>query len=181
MRSHRRMNFFQPCFLFMAALVCAAGAQAATKDDYLVYVGTYTREDSKGIYAWQFNAKDGSLKPLGLAGEEVNPSFLTIHPNRRYLYAVSEIANFDGTKTGSVSAFTIDSNTGKLTLLNKVSSKGGGPCFVSVDKTGKVLLVANYGTGSVAALPIKADGSLAEASSSVQHSGPVFDAKRQGG
>ncbi len=179
MLSYVRMTFFRRCGSFMILLLCAFSALA--KDDYIVYVGTYTREASKGIYAWRFNAQDGSLKPLGLAGEVVNPSFLTIHPNNRYLYAVSEVANLNGQRTGAVSAFSIDNQSGKLTLLNSVPSGGTGPCFVSVDKTGKTLLVANYNSGSVAAMPIKPDGSLGEAASTIQHKGSSTDPKRQQG
>jgi 6-phosphogluconolactonase len=166
----------------MPLLACALPVvQAASKDDYIMYVGTYTRENSKGIYAWRFNAKDGSLKPLGLVAETVNPSFLAIHPNNRYLYSVSEVANRNGQPGGAVSAFQMDTATGKLTPLNTVSSGGMGPCYVSVDKTGKVLLVANYNNGSIAAVPIKADGSLAEPSATIQHSGSSVDPKRQQG
>ena len=176
------MNIFRRCVFSLALLAYALPvAQAASKDDYIMYVGTYTREDSKGIYAWRFNAKEGSLKPLGLVAETVNPSFLAIHPNNRYLYAVSEVANTNGQRGGTVSAFGMDTATGKLTLLNTVSSGGMGPCYVSVDKTGKVLLVANYNNGSIAAVPIKPDGGLAEPSATIQHSGSSTDPKRQQG
>jgi 6-phosphogluconolactonase len=173
------MSFFRRCGSLIVLLLCVFSVFA--KDDYIVYVGTYTREASKGIYAWRFNAQDGSLKPIGLAGEVVNPSFLTIHPNNRYLYAVSEVANLNGQRTGAVSAFSIDSQSGKLTPLNSVPSGGAGPCFVSVDKTGKTLLVANYNNGSVAAMPIKPDGSLGEAASTIQHEGSSANPKRQQG
>ena len=110
-----------------------------------------------------------------MLGEADRPSFLAIHPNRRYLYSVS------GSNGGTVSAFSIDVSSGKLTPLNSVSSKGAGPCYVRVDHTGKNALVANYSGGSVAVFPIEADGKLREASSFVQHSGTVADPKRQGG
>jgi 6-phosphogluconolactonase len=116
-----------------------------------------------------------------LAAETVNPSFLAIHPNRRFLYAVGEVMEFQGQKSGAVSAFSIDPATGKLTFLNKMSSRGMGPCHVSVDKTGKCVLVANYGSGSVAALPLKPDGSLSEATAFVQHTGSSVNPERQKG
>jgi 6-phosphogluconolactonase len=157
-------------------------AQSAKKpSDYFVYIGTYTGPASKGIYAYRFHPADGKLTPIGLAAETTNPSFLAIHPNGRFVYSVSELDNYNGQKTGAVSAFSIDPQSGKLTLLNTVSSRGGGPCHVLVDKTGKNLLVANYGTGSVASLPVKDDGSLGEASAFVQHTGQVALPERQGG
>ena len=157
-------------------------AQSAKKaSDYFVYIGTYTGPASKGIYAYRFHPADGKLTPIGLAAETVNPSFLAIHPNGRFVYSVSELDTYNGQKTGAVSAFRIDPQSGKLTLLNTVSSRGGGPCHVLVDKTGKNLLVANYGTGSVASMPIKEDGSLGEATAFVQHTGQVALPERQGG
>ncbi len=147
---------------------------------YLVYVGTYTGPDSKGIYAYRFDAQTGEIKPLGLAGVAQNPSFLAIHPNRKFLYAVGESAG-GGTWGGTVSAFALDRATGKLTLLNSASSGGKGPCHLVVDKTGKNLVVANYGSGAVAVLPIQADGRLSEPSSVIQHSGSSVNRARQQG
>ncbi len=147
---------------------------------YLVYVGTYTGPESKGIYAYRFDAQTGEIKPLGLAGVAQNPSFLAIHPNRKFLYAVGESAG-GGTWGGAVSAFALDRATGKLTLLNSASSGGKGPCHLVVDKTGKNLLVANYGSGAVAVLPIQADGRLSEPSSVIQHSGSSVNRARQQG
>jgi len=157
-------------------------ASVAFAAEYRVYIGTYTNTGkSQGIYAYRFNSDSGKLDPEGLAGQANNPSFVAIHPNRKYLYAVSEVSTLNGEKTGGVSAFSIDSKTGKLTPLNQVASRGSGPCYVSVDATGKAALVANYNSGSVALLPIKADGSLEQASTFDQHEGKGADPKRQGG
>lgn len=153
-------------FALLAGLVFGGDAARAAEDDYFAYVGTYTKDKSKGIYVYRFQAGDGKLTPLGLAAETSSPSFLAVHPSRRFLYAVNE------ERGGSVSAFALDPKTGKLTFLNTVSSRGGGPCYVAVDKSGKSVLVANYGGGSVAALPIGEDGKLREASASVQHAAP---------
>jgi 6-phosphogluconolactonase len=158
-----------------------AASKVAGNGELLVYIGTYTKGDSKGIYAYRFQPKTGKLTSLGLAAETVNPSFVAIHPNHRFLYSVSEIGDFQGGKTGAVSSFAIDSNTGLLTRLNTVSSKGSGPCYVRVDPTGKSLLVANYGSGSIAAMPIKSDGQLGEAVSAIQHAGTGSDPDRQSG
>lgn len=161
----------------LAALACLAALSLplpAAAAEYITYIGTGGRE-SKGIYAFRFDSKSGKLDPIGLVAETRRPSFVALHPNRRFLYAVSE------SNSGAVSAFSIDAKTGKLTLLNTVSSKGAGPCYVQVDHAGKNVLVANYGGGSVAVLPIDADGKLRESVSFVQHTGAVADVKRQGG
>ena len=108
---------------------------------------------------------------IGLVAETVNPSFLAVHSNGKFLYAANEVDNFQGQPTGSISAFAIDPATHHLKLLNQVSAKGSGPCHVALDHTGKWLFTANYGSGSVAAFPVHDDGSLGEASSFVQHTG----------
>ena len=159
----------------------ALGADRASGNDYLAYIGTYTQKNSKGIYVFRLNSSTGKLTPLGLAAETTSPSYLAIHPNHRFLYAVAEVNNFGGKKSGAVSAFSIDRSTGKLTLLNQVSSRGSGPCHVMVDPTGKTLLVANYDSGSVAALPVGQDGRLREASAAIQHHGTSVNPERQEG
>jgi len=153
----------------------------ASKGHYLVYVGTYTETKSKGIYAYRFNPATGQLSSLGLAAESVNPSFLAIDPSRRFLYAVNEISKYEGRSSGGVSAFAIDPGNGKLTFLNEVSSLGAGPCHVTVDNTGRYVLVANYEGGSLAAFPILKDGRLGDASSFVQHKGASINPQRQEG
>jgi 6-phosphogluconolactonase len=116
-----------------------------------------------------------------LAGQVVNPSFLAIHPNRRFLYAIGEVGQFAGGKGGAVSAFAVDPESGKLTLLNQKSSRGPGPCHVVIDKSGANVLVANYGGGSVACLPIGEDGRLGDATSFIQHKGSSVNRQRQEG
>jgi len=175
------------CLLLIApsaVLRCAsASSQKRTANKpYLVFVGTYTNKtDSKGIYVYTFDPGTGKLTSLGVAAESEDPSFLTIHPSGKYLYAVNEIDHFGGQKSGAVSAFSIDRKTGKLALLNQVATRGAGPCHLSLDKTGKNVLVANYGGGSVALFPVREDGSLAPASAFVQHTGFSVDKERQEG
>ena len=147
----------------------------------IAFVGTYTGAKSQGIYAFRFDTASGKLSPLGLVAQTKNPSFLSIHPNGRFLYAVNETDDYQGRKSGSVSAFSIDRHNAKLTLLNAVSSGGAGPCHLRVDQTGQYVLVANYGGGSVAAFPVKPNGSLGDSSAFVQHSGSSLDPKRQTG
>jgi 6-phosphogluconolactonase len=171
-------------FVLLGAAVgpTQAGGQPAgeTPSKLRVYVGTYTQgTKSQGIYLFDLDPAKGTLTPQGLAGETANPSFLAIHPNRRFLYAVSEVSTSDGMKTGAVAAFDIDPETGKLKLLNKQPSRGAGPCHLVTDAKGKNVLVANYGGGSVAVLPIREDGGLAEPSSAIQHEGKSVNPRRQ--
>lgn len=148
--------------------------------DHFVYFGTYTGAKSRGIYCWRMT-DDGKLTRVGLAAETASPSFLAVHPSGKFLYAIGEVSKFNGQKAGSVSAFAIDTATGKLTALNQQSSGGDGPCFLDVDKTGKCVVVANYGGGSVEALPINNDGSLGAPGTFIQHQGSSVNKSRQEG
>ena len=149
----------------------------AEPEKYWVFVGTYTQGKSKGIYRMEFDPATGKLSEPVLAAEVDNPSFLAVHPTRKYLYSANESP---GDGAGSVTAFALDTKSGELTKLNRQSTIGNGPCHLVVDATGKNVLVANYGGGSVAVLPIGPDGKLAPASDFIQHKGKVFDQKRQG-
>jgi 6-phosphogluconolactonase len=166
-------------------LMAGTGAHAAppTQDPNLdklwVYVGTYTDGSSKGIYRFDLDLVSGKLTGGELVGESTHPSFLAIHPNRRFLYSVSEVADSNGKPGGAISAFTIDPKSGKLTLLNQQSSHGAGPCHLVVERHGRQVLAANYGSGSICVLPIGADGRLGEATSFVQHHGSSVNPERQ--
>ncbi len=149
------------------------------KQDYYVYVGTYTHGDSEGIYVYRLDSETGALEYSSKITGVVNPSFLDIHPSGRYLFSVNEIGEFEGKASGAVTAFYIHQSTGEISFLNQQATGGGAPCHVSVDATGQYLLVANYGGGSVAAFPISKDGRLDEASSFVQHQGSSVNPKRQ--
>jgi 6-phosphogluconolactonase len=181
----------------LAGTLAAQGAEPAlnsppTEDvsnATLVYVGTYTggKSQSKGIYLFRLKT-DGlevsqniTLVPLGLAAESPSPSFVVPDLKRRLVFAVNEIDSFNGQKSGSVSSFSIDPRTGKLTQLSQVSSKGTGPCHLVLDKEGKNVLVANYNSGSVAVLPVAPDGKLGEATAVVQHEGKSINPQRQEG
>jgi len=121
------------------------------------------------------------LVPLGLAAETPNPSFFEVDLKRRLLFAANEVNQFEGRPTGAVSAFSIDPATGRLTLLNQRPSMGTGPCHVVLDNENRNLLVANYGGGSVAVLPVGPDGQLGAATDVVQHTGRSIDPVRQKG
>ncbi len=169
--------------LFLAVLVPSVlrptSADAATRDKYLVYIGTYTEHGSKGIYAYRFDARTGQATALGLAAESTQPSFLTVDAGGHFLYAVNEIESYEGQPAGAVSAFAIDSASGKLSLLSQVSSRGPGPAHIALDQAGKYALVSNYNLGSVAVFPLSGDGRLGETSAFVQHHGTGVDKERQ--
>lgn len=165
---------------FVVLLYTAASLVSSDKN-LLFYVGTYTRGNSKGIYAFQMDKASGALTPLGLAAGTANPSFLAVDPARRLLFAVGENDNFNGKPGGAVSAFAINPANAKLTLVNQVSSGGPGPCHVTVDHQGKYVLVANYTGGSVSVFPIASDGRLGECSAFIQHQGSSVNRERQAG
>jgi 6-phosphogluconolactonase len=153
----------------------------------LVYVGTYTGPKSQGIYLFRLQTENLevpqniTLVPLGLAAQTPSPSFLELDVKRRLLFAVNELNQFEGKPTGGVSAFAIDPARNTLRLLNQRPSMGTSPCHLVLDKTGRHLLVANYGSGSVAVLPVAADGRIGEATHVVQHSGKSVHPERQTG
>ena len=152
-------------FLLSSVSACAGTAE--------FYIGTYTKPGgSRGIYRGSLDTTTGALTVPGLAGEAKNPSFLAMHPGGKFLYAAMEQ---DG---GAVGAFAIEKD-GTLRHLNDQSSKGGGNCFVTVDASGRNVLAANYGSGSVASLPIHEDGSIAEATGFFQHTGHGANPTRQ--
>jgi len=159
--------------------LCSATASARSTGRYRVYLGTYTGSGSQGIYAAEFDAASGRLSAPELAAPMTNPTFLAVHPNHRFLYAVSEVDRFQGQPGGGVSAFAVDGRTGRLTPLNQQSSGGSAPAHLSLDRHGHCVLVANYGGGSVAALPIASDGRLGPPRSLIQHHGSGVDPQRQ--
>lgn len=146
-----------------AAVLAASLVPAiATAAEVPVWFGTYTtpKTRSEGVYVARFDTETGGLTTPVLAGRAKNPSFLAFHPRLPVLYAVSEIVAADGTPGGAVEAFAIDDATGALTSRGAASTGGSGPCHVTVDPDGKVVLAANYGGGSVACLGLAADGRL---------------------
>jgi len=157
------------------------GAVSAEDDSMFVYVGTYTGGKSRGIYLSRFDPQTGRLTAPELAAETPNPTFLALHPNGRFLYAADEISDFHGKPEGAVAAFGIDETSGRLTLLNEESSSGAGPCHLAVDRTGNCALVANYGSGSIAALPLREDGRLGGSGMFIQHHGASVNPERQRG
>ena len=165
-------------FLTLAAFI-SAHAAAATKDR--VYIGTYTEHGSQGIYVCEFDPSTGVLSPPELAAATADPSFLAVAPDQRFLYAINETDHFNGQPTGGVSAFSIAPATGKLTLLNQVSSLAPGPAYITLDRTGHFVLVANYDEGSVAVYRILPDGKIGDSTAFVRHYGSSVNPDRQKG
>jgi len=143
----------------------------------MIYIGSYADAGKDGIHALDLDSNGKLTYLFGTSGVQ-NPSFLALHPNKKFLYAACESDKFNGRPSGAVAAFAID-GSGKLRLLNQQASEGGGACHISVDKEGKVALVANYGGGTVASLPIERDGSLRPAASADLHEGKSVNAGRQ--
>jgi 6-phosphogluconolactonase len=180
MISLRRIPISSLLLLVTLIMMNLPPAQAAD-NNYLAYVGTYSDRGGKGIYAYRFDAKTGKLVDLGLAVATPDPSFLAISKDGKFLYAVNETSTYQGQPTGSVSSFAIHKDTGKMTPLNTLSSRGPGPAHLVIDRSGKSLLVANYDGGNVAVFPILENGSLGEASAFVQHKGSSVVPDRQKG
>jgi len=154
----------------------------AKSSNLLVYVGTYTTgTKSQGIYLCRLDVVSGELTHVATTSGVADPSFLTVSSNRRFLYAVNELEEFEGKKSGAVSAFEVDQHNGSLRLLNQQPSLGGSPCYVELDSKGKFLLVANYGGGNLTVLPVKRDGSLESPSDMKQHQGSGVNKERQEG
>lgn len=165
------MKIIRRCFFAaLFSLLAILPAFPQTPDQkFLVFVGTYTdKTDSKGIYAYEFDAETGKLSPKGLAAETPNPSWLISHPNGKWLYAANESG-----KQSTISAFSVDGKSAKLTLLNQLSAQGEDPCYLSFDKSGKYLFVANYTSGNVVTFPILPDGKLGAPTSVIKDAGTL--------
>jgi 6-phosphogluconolactonase len=159
--------------LLIAALVFSSASGSADKPTahrkYLVFVGTYTtKTESKGIYGYEFDADTGKLTPKGVAAETPDPSWVAVHPSGKFLYAANEAG-----KASTVSAFAVEAKSGKLTLLNQMPSLGEDPCYLSFDRTGKYVFVANYTSGNVVVFPIGPDGKLGAATANVRDEGKL--------
>ncbi len=160
----RCLGFFVYCLLAIPSAVPQTPNQK-----FLAFVGTYTdKTDSKGIYAYEFDAATGKLTPKGLAAETSNPSWLVIHPNGKWAYAANESG-----QQSTISAFSIDAKSAKLTLLNQLPAAGEDPCYLSLDKAGKFLFAANYTSGNVVVFPILTDGKLGEHTADVKDVGTL--------
>ena len=147
--------------------------------EYYLLAGTYTSGKSEGIYVYKFNSGTGENTFISTANTS-NPSFLAVSPNQKFVYAVNENADSTGfTVTGFVASFSFDNKTGRLSFINKQESGGKHPCYVSIDKSGKWVFAGNYTSGTVAVLPVNADGGLGITTQTIQHEGSSVVAGRQ--
>lgn len=170
------------CSTFLAAPAHAQPRTHAGPQKYLLYIGTYTGANSKGIYAYRFDARTGQLTPIGLPSELPNPSFVIADRANRHLYAATEMGAHGPKDTnGAISSYAVDPRTGSLRFLNRVDSGGGGTCHLALDRTGKVLFVVNYFSGSVASFAVNADGTIGRRTGFDMHSGSSVDTERQTG
>ncbi|HEY2583750.1 MAG TPA: lactonase family protein [Mucilaginibacter sp.] len=153
-----------------------AQQKKAVPSTYDLLIGTYTTGSSKGIYVYRFYAETGKLAYLNEIDDVKNPSYLCVSDNNKFVYAVNEIG-----KNGEVSSFTFEPKLGKLVFINKQSSQGADPCYISVDKALKNAFVANYSSGTLSVLPINKDGSLNGASQVLHDEGHGVNTDRQEG
>src|SRR6202790_1140927 len=178
-------RFFASLLIIVAPLLLSAARTSGDNSkpsQYFAFIGTYTsKSESKGIYSFHFDSGTGRLSSMAVSATTQDPSFLTVAPNEKYLYAVNELSEFDGKKSGAVTSYSIDTKSGKLVQLNQVASGGADPCYVSFDQSGKYLLVANYTGGSVSTFPVAADGHIGPAAAFVQHTGLGPNKERQEG
>ena len=187
-------NAFVAAALGLATLA-GAPAPSTPSDEYLVYIGTYTgfkfmnytdpwgRSQSQGIYVARFRPGTGTITDPQLAAKIVNPGYLAVHPNHRFLYATIEDPQSLGPArdhSSYVSAFAINPRSGRLTLLNTVPAGGTSTCYISLDRSGQYALLANFGSGSVSVLRIRDDGSLGELTGFMQHTGKGADFRQTG-
>jgi 6-phosphogluconolactonase len=163
----------------LGAFAVRAHAWSNQARELTLYVGTYTSGKSEGIYGYHMDVATGELKRFN-SFRSVNPSFLAIDRSKRYLYAVNEVGQYLGQPSGGVSAYAIDRATGNLRLLNEQATQGADPCYLTIDRKRKTLLVANYTGGSVAALPIRTDGTLGMVIDLKQHEGSGIKEQQKG-
>ena len=159
---------------------CTRSVPPASNHDYLVYIGTNIASPQENtIYLYHLSPRTGELLPLGAMKGGAQPTYLTVDAAHRYLYAVSETQTFLGAPGGGVSALAIDPRTAMLTMLDQQPSTGASPCYISLDRTGKNALVANYVGGNLVVLPVRPDGQLAPPSATDQHQPPTGPHKNQ--
>lgn len=166
----RLFTLFTGAVFMMSAIVRA--------DEPLVFVSAFAAGERGAIHAFQFDSKTGTLKARHRTTDVQHPFFLVISPDGRFLYSI-DTEQFGGKENESVAAYAIEDRRGTLRRLNHVSARGSASCYLDIDSTGRTVLLANYSTGSVAALPVQKDGSLGPATSFFQHTGSSLNPKRQ--
>jgi 6-phosphogluconolactonase len=180
MKPSRRVFLASSLTSSTALVLGSSTLPAADATKYWVFIGPYTAKGgSEGIYRCSFDTNTGKLGQPELAAKATSPSFLNVSADSKFLYAVGETAGGGKRKGGGVMAFKLDAATGQITLINSQDTLGGGPCHVSVDPSGKLVFVANYGGGSSCAYKVNADGGLSESIAFHQYEGKSVNTSRQ--
>ena len=163
--------------LWLGAIMSQSGSTASA-DESLVFATSFVAGENGAIQAYRLDVAAGALKPVHRTTGIENPYFIVVSRDQKFLYSINA-KSFGGTEPEQVAAYALEGRTGKMKFLNRQSTRGTASCYLDIDATGKSVLVANYSTGDVASLPVKADGSLGEAASYFKHSGSSVNPERQ--
>ena len=161
------------CSLLLSGNLMETYAQFTQQQHYYLAVGTYTKNQSNGVFIYEFDAKNGELAPVATTDNISDPSYLTFNSDGTKIYSVGE------RKNGSVFSFDFNNKTGAISLINKQNIDGDSPCYISLSKDEKHILVANYSSGSISILPLNTDGSVAPLSQLIAHKGNSINQERQ--
>jgi 6-phosphogluconolactonase len=164
--------------VIVSILMLGLGVSRATAEERLVFISAFAAGDNGAIGAYKLDLETGKLKLVHRTTKVENPFCLALSPNQKLLYSI-HAKQFGGKEPEQIAAYAIQGPSGELKLLNRQSALGSAACYLDVDATGKTVLVANYSSGSVASLPVLADGSLGKAVSFMQHTGASVDRARQ--
>lgn len=164
--------------ILSASMINITEAQGKRSHD-IVYVGTFSESGQKGIYVYSLDRENASLSLIQSTGDLESPSYLAINPNGKYLYSVNRGKILPDKTWGSVSAFSIDQETGRLTHLNDQPAFGIEACYISTDSKGRYAFIANYSSGNITVFPINEDGTLGKMTDNIKHSGSSINKKRQ--
>lgn len=173
-----KVNLVRSLFSLLVGAMLSHSIPAAIADEPLIFISSFAAGDKGAIQAFQWDSKSSQLKPVQQTSGVENPFFLAVSKDQKFLYSI-HAKTFGGKENEEIAAYQIEGRTGKLKLLNRQSARGTAACYLDVDATGKSVFVANYTSGSVASLPVQADGSLGEAAAFFQHAGSSVNAARQ--
>ncbi|MEX0929637.1 MAG: beta-propeller fold lactonase family protein, partial [Balneolales bacterium] len=166
---------------WVSLVLLTAGCGSQTIPAEYIYVGTAGNQEDSGLYVFGFDRENNELNPIQTIDDHSGPNFQALHPDGTFLYSVSGEAFSDDDESGTLTAYRIDQNTGKLSMVNEQSAEGRGPCHVSVDPLGRFVYVSNYSSGNLSVYAINGDGTLEPAADRVQHEGSSIHASRQKG
>ena len=171
---------FRLLLLFLVKSLMSSSTSPTFAEEPLVFISSFAPGKTGAIEAYRLDAEAGRLKPIHRTGEIEHPFFIVLSRDNRFLYAI-HAKTFGGKDPEEVAAYALEGDTGRMTLLNRQSTRGTASCYLDVDATGRAVLVANYTTGNVASFPVRDDGSLGASVSFFQHVGSSIDPVRQKG